>query len=125
MEHEENSEPRQMDGELRVNKAEDAEQPEVRVAEGVRRIGRPPRKLYRIGEVVEYSGLSRQTVHNYTVIGLIREASRTVAGHRLYDEHVFNDLQRIMEMRTKNTLQQIRETLEKERALAGAEGVNR
>ena len=121
MEHEENKELRHMDVDPRANQAERALQPEVRPAEGVRRIGTPPRKLYRIGEVVEYSGLSRQTVHNYTVIGLIREESRTVAGHRLYDEHVFSDLQRIMELRTKNTLQQIRESLEKERAAAGSE----
>ena len=30
-----------------------------------------PEKLYKIGEVMKYSGLSRQVIHNYTQIGLI------------------------------------------------------
>jgi DNA-binding transcriptional MerR regulator len=33
-----------------------------------------PRKLYKIGEVMKYTGLSRQTIHNYTMMGLIHEA---------------------------------------------------
>ena len=37
---------------------------------------RPP-KLYRIGEVVDYSGVSRQTIHNYATMGLIRESRWT------------------------------------------------
>ena len=59
---------------------------------------RPP-KLYRIGEVVEYSGMSRQTIHNYTTIGLLRESKWTTGGHRLYDESVFERLDRIAEMK--------------------------
>jgi len=31
-------------------------------------------KLFKIGEVMQYTGLSRQTVHNYTLAGLIHEA---------------------------------------------------
>lgn len=85
----------------------------VQRSDEIPQVGRPPRKLYRIGEVVEYSGLSRQTVHNYTVIGLIKEESRTKAGHRLYGEGVFAELQRIMEMRATHTLQQIREQRER------------
>ena len=34
---------------------------------------RLPEKLYRIGEVIEHSGLSRQTLHFYATLGLIRE----------------------------------------------------
>ena len=71
---------------------------------------KPPRKLFRIGEVMRYSGLSRQTVHNYTVLGLISEVERTDAGHRLYGEEVFDRLARIEEMKKTNTLQAIRET---------------
>jgi len=55
---------------------------------------RPP-KLYRIGELVAYSGLSRQTVHNYTAMGLLREADWTEGGHRLYDESVFERIDEI------------------------------
>ncbi len=58
-----------------------------------------PPKLYRIGEVVEYSGLSRQTIHNYTTIGLLHESRWTSGGHRLYDESVFRRLDKIAELR--------------------------
>ena len=55
-----------------------------------------PAKLYRIGELVRYSPFSRQTIHNYTVMGLIRETQWTDGGHRLYDESVFERLSKII-----------------------------
>ena len=70
----------------------------------------PPVKQYRIGEVARYSGLSRQTVHNYTIMGLIRECEWTPGGHRLYGEAVFGDLVRIEELKRSLTLREIRET---------------
>lgn len=60
-----------------------------------------PRKLYKIGEVMRYSGLTRQTIHNYTVFGLITEAERTESGHRLYGEKVFSRLERIRKLKEK------------------------
>jgi len=75
-----------------------------------------PAKLYRIGEVVRYSPFSRQTIHNYTIMGLIRESQWTEGGHRLYDESVFERLSRIMEMRKTKTLFEIRRILNKEDA---------
>ena len=70
-------------------------------------------KLFKIGEVMEYSGLSRQTIHNYTLAGLIQEARRTPSGHRLYDENVFDRLEQIKILQTKNyTLFQIKKILE-------------
>ncbi len=72
-------------------------------------------KLYKIGEVMEYSGLSRQTIHNYTLAGLIHEARRTISGHRLYDETVFDRLEQIKVLQSKNyTLYQIKKILEQE-----------
>ncbi len=68
-----------------------------------------PQKLYRIGEVVEYTGLSRQTVHNYTIMGLITETRRSAGGHRLYDESVFSRLDVIEELkRQRKTMREIR-----------------
>lgn len=52
-------------------------------------------KLFKIGEVMEYSGLSRQVIHNYTQLRLIKEIKRTVAGHRLYNEKAFAQLKKI------------------------------
>ena len=61
-----------------------------------------PPKLYRIGEVADYSGVSRQTIHNYTIMGLIRETNRTRGGHRQYGESVFERMDRITELKAKN-----------------------
>ncbi|MFP4053389.1 MAG: MerR family transcriptional regulator [Phycisphaerae bacterium] len=69
-----------------------------------------PPKLYRIGEVVSYSGLSRQTIHNYTTMGLIQECHWTPGGHRLYDQSVFQRLDEIAELKASNrSLAEIRE----------------
>ena len=72
----------------------------------------PPRKLYKIGEVMEFSGLSRQTVHNYTILGLITEVERTQGHHRLYAEDVFERLRQIQDLKKqKKTLLEIRRIL--------------
>ena len=66
---------------------------------------------------MEYSGLSRQTIHNYTLAGLIIEARRTVSGHRLYDESVFDRLEQIKILQSKNyTLFQIKKLLEQQKS---------
>jgi DNA-binding transcriptional MerR regulator len=46
-------------------------------------------KLFRVGEIIEYTELSRQTIHLYTQMQLIKEKRRTLSGYRLYDEEVF------------------------------------
>jgi DNA-binding transcriptional MerR regulator len=79
-----------------------------------------PAKLYRIGDIVRYTPFSRQTIHNYTTMGLIREAQWTEGGHRLYDESVFAQLNRIMEMKNNNkSLFEIRKILLTEQNAAG------
>ncbi len=79
-----------------------------------------PPKLYRIGELVRHSPFSRQTIHNYTIMGLIREVQWTEGGHRLYDESVFHKLSRIIELQKKGeTLEEIRQILRKEETSAG------
>ena len=70
-----------------------------------------PAKLYRIGELVDYTPFSRQTIHNYTIMGLISEAKWTEGGHRLYDESVFERLSEIIRLRKTKTLTEIREAL--------------
>lgn len=75
---------------------------------------RPPPKLYRIGEVVKHTGFSRQTIHNYTTMGLIRELERTEGGHRLYGEDVFRALAIIKKLKREKTLAEIRDLLEAE-----------
>ncbi|MEN6424371.1 MAG: MerR family transcriptional regulator [Phycisphaerales bacterium] len=79
-----------------------------------------PAKRYRIGELVRHSPFSRQTIHNYTVMGLIREVEWTEGGHRLYDESVFEQLSRIVELRKTKSLAQIRHLLKDEESTGRA-----
>jgi DNA-binding transcriptional MerR regulator len=75
-----------------------------------------PAKLYRIGDLVRYTPFSRQTIHNYTIMGLIREAQWTEGGHRLYEESVFETLEKITELKKTKTLIEIKAILTKEQA---------
>ncbi len=75
-----------------------------------------PRKLFKIGEVIQYSGISRQTLHNYTMLGLIREAERTVSGHRLYGEDVFDRLEKIGRFKAHHVLREVKDLLDAEDA---------
>jgi len=83
-----------------------------------------PAKLYRIGELVRYTPFSRQTIHNYTIMGLIREVQWTEGGHRLYDESVFERLSKIIKLRKTKTLSEIRQILNKEEAAGIAGGTS-
>ena len=74
---------------------------------------RLPEKLYRIGEVIDHTGLSRQTLHFYATIGLIAEKRRTPAGYRLFPPTVFAALERVRRLQKRGyTLREIREILE-------------
>ncbi len=81
-----------------------------------------PAKLYRIGELVNYTPFSRQTIHNYTIMGLIREAKWTEGGHRLYDETVFERLSEIMRLRKTKTLSEINAIFRKKEDRNSASG---
>mgnify|MGYP002623026580 FL=1 len=75
--------------------------------------GRLPEKLYRIGEVMEHTGLSRQTLQFYANLGLIREKRRTPSGYRLFPPTVFKTLERIRRLQKKGyALREIRAKLE-------------
>lgn len=77
-----------------------------------------PRKLYKIGEVMKHTNLSRQTIHNYTMMGLIREADWTESGHRLYAEEVFERIRKIEMLKRHRPLREVMEILGKEDAAA-------
>jgi DNA-binding transcriptional MerR regulator len=69
-------------------------------------------KYFKIGEVMEYSGLSRQTLHNYTLLDLIRESKRTASGHRLYSEEVFARIEKIKKLKRQGkTILEIKKLL--------------
>jgi hypothetical protein len=72
-----------------------------------------PRKLFKIGEVMQYTGLTRQTVHNYTMLGLIHAGEKTESGHRLYDEAVFKIIEWIKMLKLHHQLLEIKEIMAK------------
>ena len=75
--------------------------------------GQLPEKLYRMAEFMEHTGLSRQTLHFYATLGLIREKRRTPSGYRLFPPQVFRDLERVKSLKQKGlTLREIRERLD-------------
>ncbi len=76
-----------------------------------------PPKLYRIGDLVRCTPFTRQTLHNYTIMGLIQEASWTEGGHRLYDETVFERLWQIQQLRETKTLSEIRDLFRSEQVV--------
>jgi hypothetical protein len=84
---------------------------ESRGTAGLRPPRRPiPPKLYRISELAAYAGTSRQTIHNYTTMGLLQESRWSEGGHRLYDETVFPRLDEILSMKAgRSTLKDIRD----------------
>ncbi len=76
-----------------------------------------PKKLFKIGEIMHHTGLSRQTIHNYTMLGLLTEEERTPSGHRLYGEDVFERIERIKELRDRKSLREIIQILKDESKL--------
>ena len=67
--------------------------------------------LLKSGDVAERAGVSRQVVHEYTLLGLIEPAQRTAGGHRLYDPAVVRRLRLIRELvKSGYTLRDIRTT---------------
>lgn len=77
---------------------------------------RKPKKLWKVGDLARYVGISRQAIHNYTLLGLIQEAERTPSGHRLFDDEAFARLQRIERLKRKGMrLQEIAALLNRPR----------
>jgi DNA-binding transcriptional MerR regulator len=69
---------------------------------------RKPKKLWKVGDLARFVGISRQAIHNYTLLGLIQEADRTPGGQRLFDDEAFARLQKIERLKAKGlTLTQI------------------
>ncbi len=80
---------------------------------GVPRRPTLPEKLYRMAEVMDHTGLSRQTLHYYATLGLIREKKRSGSGYRFFAPSVFRDLEQVKRLQKKGmTLREIREKLE-------------
>jgi len=72
-------------------------------------------RLYRIGEVAEAAGTSRQVVSTYCMYGLIAEAQRTPGGQRLFGESAIRRIRLIRDLNRRYTLREIREIFVRDR----------
>jgi len=79
-----------------------------------------PKKLYRVSEIADHLGVTRQTLHNYAIIGLITEERRTDGGQRLFDESVFTRLAIIQRLKRNHRLHEIRRMMEEAAASWGS-----
>jgi DNA-binding transcriptional MerR regulator len=70
---------------------------------------------------MRYTGLSRQTLHNYTMMGLISPAEHTESGHRLYDESVFKVIEWIEMYKRHHSLSEVKEFIAKKFASGEAQ----
>jgi DNA-binding transcriptional MerR regulator len=67
--------------------------------------------LWKSGELARKASVSRQVVHEYTVLGLILPARTTLGGHRLYDEAALRRLRLVRDLVASGyTLRDIRAT---------------
>jgi len=65
----------------------------------------------KTAELIEKTGLTRQIIYEYINLGLIKEALRTPAGHRLFSEHAVTEARLIHKLSESGyTLRAIRET---------------
>ena len=82
---------------------------------GARLMVRLPEKLYKVGEICEHTGFSRQMIHIYTTMGILKERKRTPGGHRLFGPEVFEILERVRELRQRGwSLAAIKEKIDEE-----------
>ena len=82
------------------------------VAHQVERKNQP---LYRISEVAEKAGVSRQVVSTYCMYGLLTEAARTAGGQRLFNEATVRRIRLIQDLKPRYTLREIREIFLRDR----------
>ncbi len=57
-----------------------------------------PPGVYKVGEFARLTGMTRSTVHQYILIGLLMPVGRTVGGQRLYNEESLGRIKRIRDM---------------------------
>ena len=70
---------------------------------------------YRIGDLAERAGVSRQVVSTYCMYGLLAEADRTPGGQRLFNESAVRRIRLIQDLNRRYTLREIREIFIRDR----------
>ena len=68
-----------------------------------------PEKLYKTGEVLSESGISRQMLYRYMQMDLVIPAHTTETGRNLFSDSVFKQIKLIQQLNERYPLQHIRE----------------
>ena len=68
-----------------------------------------PGRLYKTGEVLAQSGISRQMLYRYIQMDLVVPAETTDTGRNLFSDSVFKQIKMIQQLNERYTLQNIRE----------------
>jgi len=70
----------------------------------------PGKKLLKAGDVARRTGLTRQSLHQYVLLGLLEPAGTTKGGQRLFDESALDRVKLIHDLcQNGYTLQSIRD----------------
>ena len=75
----------------------------------------PDKPLYRISELAQKAGVSRQVISTYCMYGLVGETARTPGGQRLFDESTVRRIRLIRDLKRRYTLRDIREIFIRDR----------
>lgn len=76
------------------------------------KLGNSVNIYYKVNEICKLTGLSRQQVHNYTQLGLIREAYRSKSGHRFYTKETIDRIFLIEMLKRHRTLKEVKEIIQ-------------
>ena len=80
-------------------------------------------KLYKTGEVLKRTGLSREVFYRYLNAGLIRPAKTTAGGHNLFSESIFRLVEAIRDLNESGyPLRDLKDTYFRDERLDGALG---
>jgi DNA-binding transcriptional MerR regulator len=75
------------------------------------------RKLWKAGELARFTGLTRQSLHQYVLLGLLVPVETTKGGQRLFDQKAAERIKLIRDLLANGyTLRDIRDTFFKERS---------
>ena len=74
-----------------------------------------PERPYRIGDLAEKVGVSRQVISTYCMYGLLSEVDRTPGGQRLFDKNAVRRIRLIQDLNRRYTLREIREIFLRDR----------
>ncbi len=73
-------------------------------------------ELIKLSALAKQTGLSRQTIQYYLMLGLMKESSRTPGGHRLFDKSAIERAKLIHKLnKTGYSLRDIRELFLKDK----------